>query len=112
MKKFSPDKYRYIVNGNTVIAISTYAGKTVKGVAKCDPEDTFDLEKGKKLAAARCNEKVCRKRLRRANGLYELIRKTVAYWSEELIKADKTAMDAYYEWIDATHQLVSVQEEM
>ena len=64
--KYSLDKYKYFTyydkNGKkTVSAVSTYAGKTVKGYAKCDPEDS-----GKKLAAARCNAKVADKRVKRA----------------------------------------------
>lgn len=59
--------YKYVViPGEKVIAISTYAGRTVKGVAKCHPNDIFDIEFGKKLAAARCNEKISYKRLTRA----------------------------------------------
>lgn len=39
-----------------VIAVSTcrYNGKTVRGVAICSLNDTFDVEKGCKLAIARC----------------------------------------------------------
>ena len=59
-------KYRFYTSKNKVIAVSTYAGKPVRGVAKCNPEDEFSLEDGKKLAAARCNEKISCKRLRRA----------------------------------------------
>ena len=60
------EKYKYYTTNNKVIAVSTYAGKTVRGVAKCDPRDTFDLEKGKILAAKRCNEKVAKRRYTRA----------------------------------------------
>lgn len=64
------NKYKYFIAGNKVIAVSTYAGRKVRGVAKCDPVDTFDEEKGKKLAAARCNEKVAIKRVERAAKRY------------------------------------------
>ena len=64
--KYSLDKYRFYQAGNKVIAVSTYAGKAVRGVAKTDPSDEFDFEKGKKLAAARCNAKISKKRARRA----------------------------------------------
>ena len=68
---YSLDKYKYFTyydkNGKkTVSAVSTYAGKTVKGYAKCDPRDSFNVENGKKLAAARCNAKVSAKRMKRA----------------------------------------------
>ena len=64
--------YKYVViPGKKIIAISTYAGRTVKGVAKCHPNDEFDVEFGKKLAAARCNEKVADKRFQRATNKYD-----------------------------------------
>lgn len=49
-----------------VKAISTYAGKTVAGYAKCHPNDEWDWEKGKALAIARCAEKIAKKRAARA----------------------------------------------
>ena len=64
--KFDENKYKYYTAGNKIIAVSTYAGKTVKGIAKCDPKDEFDLDGGKRLAAARCQRKVSAKRLKRA----------------------------------------------
>lgn len=63
---FPIEKYRFIVSDNKVIALSSYAGRTVRGIAVCSPEDEFDLDYGKRLAAARCNEKVCAKRRIRA----------------------------------------------
>lgn len=65
--KYSLDKYKFYTTKNIVIAASTYCGKIVKGVAKADPRDTFDMEKGKTLAAARCNAKIAGKRQKRAN---------------------------------------------
>ena len=73
--KYSLDKYKYYQfknenGGTTVTAASTYAGRTVKGYAKCDPRDNFSIEKGKELAAARCNLKISEKRLARASKKY------------------------------------------
>ena len=64
--KFSMDRYQFDTSENKVIATSMHAGKLVQGVAKCDPDDEFSLESGKKLAAARCNEKVYKKRMKQA----------------------------------------------
>lgn len=64
--KVSIDKYRFYNSNNMVVAVSTYAGKPVRGVAKCDPCDKFSMDDGKALAVARCNEKVSEKRLKRA----------------------------------------------
>ena len=68
-----------------VLAISTYAGKIVKGKAICNPDDIFNLSTGKNLARARCNLKVATKRRKAI---------TQKYWQaiEELKKA-KRRMD-------------------
>lgn len=66
MKDFPLEKYKFYVNGDKVIAVSRYAKKTVRGVANCHPDDKFNLEIGKQIAAARCNEKVAAKRYARA----------------------------------------------
>lgn len=70
--KYPIEKYNIVVHqhkdyGTTeIIAFSTYAGKVVKGNAICHINDTYDEEKGKKLAIARCAEKIARKRKARA----------------------------------------------
>lgn len=67
MNMYNPENYKYYTDGNNkIVAVSSYAGKSVRGVAKCDPRDTFDIEKGKALAAARCSVRVAEKRNRRA----------------------------------------------
>ena len=81
------DKYKFYIddpkNPRKVYAVSTFAGKTVRGVSKCDSRDTFSQEKGKELAAARCGEKVAKKRLQRAEQKYvdalAALRKADAY---------------------------------
>lgn len=101
--KYSLDKYKFYQfknenGGTTISAVSTYAGRTVKGYAKCDPRDEFDVEKGKKLAAARCNLKIAEKRKMRAGTKY----------IEASVAADKAAehfdkMKAYF--MDADDQV-------
>ena len=60
-------RYHYYTNNkNIVVATSTYAGKVVRGVAKCSPNDEFNLETGKKIAKARLDVKVAAKRKARA----------------------------------------------
>ena len=59
-------KYKFYKDDNKIIAVSSYAGRPVKGYAKCSPADEFDEAAGRKLAEARCNQKVARKRRNRA----------------------------------------------
>ena len=65
-KNFVP-KYRFYTNGkNLVVAVTSFQGQNVRGVAKCNEQDEFDLETGKKLAAARCAMKIAKKRVKYA----------------------------------------------
>ena len=64
-------RYKYVqfTNGRGIryiVCMSHYAGKVVKAVAKCSPNDEYDAEFGKRLARARCDEKIAEKRFRRA----------------------------------------------
>ena len=56
---------------NEIIAMSTYAGKVVKGKAIQHENDVFDYETGKKLAIARCAAKIAIKRKNRAKRLFD-----------------------------------------
>lgn len=90
-------RYRFIKADNKVICISTFAKKPVKGIAKCSPNDNFDLEIGTKLAQLRCDLKVADKRANRAAEKYleaiELLMDANEYFSD---------MKQYY--FDSEHQ--------
>lgn len=92
MSDYPLDKYQFYFTNNKVIAVSTYEGKTVRGVAKCDPRDTFDPISGKMLAAARCNQKIAHKRKRRADKEY---RKATIDFDKARCRME--AMTIYYE---------------
>ena len=99
-------KYRFYNDGsNKVIAVSSYAGKTVRGVAKCDPRDKFDITSGQDLAAARCNVKVAEKRLSRAQKEYD---KAVRAYHEASQKLSK--MSAYV--TDSSNALKTAQKDL
>ena len=101
------NKYVFYTHNNKVIAVSTYAGKKVKGVAKCNPEDTYDLEKGKKLAAARCNAKVAIKRRKNARAKLAEAKKL-----QEIAAIRVTKMEQYYlDSIEAQYQAVELIDE-
>lgn len=55
-------RYRVYRNKNQVIVITHYRGKSIKGVAKCSPEDEFDLERGTAIAKCRCDLKLMNKK--------------------------------------------------
>lgn len=119
-KMYPIEKYNFVVydkknSDNTiskiVVALSTYCGKVIKGVAKCSSEDEFDIEKGKKLAAARCDFKVCQKRTKRAkmkhsNALNQLLKAEAYYY-----KMENYYKDSIKESLDSLQRLSELGKE-
>ena len=78
-------QFTYAIADNRVYCMTQYRGKTIKGISKCCPEDTFNIELGKQLARARCEMKLrtaqvkalnrfvaaTEEELRRVNEIYE-----------------------------------------
>ena len=101
-------KYVFYTTKNKVIAVSTYAGKIVKGTAKCNPSDTFDLEKGKELAAARCNAKVAEKRRKRAVRKFEEAKSDFQFVLRHLENMEAYVSDAKVAEINAKEELNNI----
>lgn len=99
------DKYKFYRDGKNVIAVSSYAGRTVRGVAKLDPRDDFDEDFGKKLASARCNAKITNKRMKNALKKYEKAVKTVTEAKRMESAMKRYYLDAIYEANEAQHDL-------
>lgn len=92
-------QYRYYGSDKTVVAVSTYAGKTVRGVAKCNSADEFALETGKKLAGARCNVKIAARRVKNAKN-----KRAEAVAALEAAQKRVAEMNAYYDDAVACHE--------
>ena len=78
----SENRYKYYEAGNKIIAVTTYKGKTIRRVAVCADGDTFNREFGKKLARAKCEEKIAWERWN--NKIKEF---------SDAINAEKAALD-------------------
>ena len=60
-------RYTYHTDShNNTYCVSYFAGKPVTACAKLDPRDTYDKEKGMKIAKARCDAKIAEKRVKLA----------------------------------------------
>lgn len=84
-------------NKGKVIVASSYAGKIVRGVAKCNENDTYKEETGIALATARCDVKIANKRVKRAMAKYDA--------------ATKAVNDATAAWERAIKYLTNVEQE-
>jgi hypothetical protein len=92
----------------TVVAISSYAGRPVRGVAKCNPGDEFDVEFGMNLAAARCNLKIAQKRNKRACEKYIEAAEARNRANERLAKMERYFCDSKDACDEAAEKLKSV----
>ena len=97
---------------SVVTALSTYCGKVVKGVAKCIATDPFDLEKGTRLAAARCDLKVCVKRSKRALAKKLEAEKKLEELTAHYVKMSKYYDDAISEAYQSSKRLSKIEEEL
>ena len=109
MRKFEY-KYKIDEEKRTIVAMSTFAGKTVAGVAHCDPRDDFNVETGKKIAAARCSVKVAEKRMKRANECYAWAKECVEYWTAQLEKMTRYKEDSTTAFEAAYDALTNIEE--
>ena len=116
--RYPIEKYQVIVHqhpdylGTEIIARSTYAGQVVKGKAICHEGDTYNEEKGIKLAVARCAEKIAKKRAARATRLLKKANAQLAMAQKYV--ADMTAYhtDACAEVAEAQAELDKILSEM
>lgn len=107
MKTIYDDKYHFYYNMDSEIVVCTtkYHDKIIRGVAKCNPGDCFELATGKKLAYLRCKQKCAKKKLNRAHEVYGR-----AADNEE--RARKNVLSAYEFVSDALEQLDQINEEL
>lgn len=87
-------KYRVYKHDNEIIAVSTFAGRDVKGIAKCDPRDTYDEAKGVALAEARCDNKICKKRVKRATMKVNYLKGVMAELQKMIVDAEQYKTEA------------------
>lgn len=91
-----------------IVAVSSFAGKPVKGYADCHPNDEFDVEYGQALAAARCAEKIAAKRCNRAYNKVDEAKAQVVAAMAHLEKMMKYESDAEASYNIASYELATI----
>ena len=104
MTNYPIDKYKFYFAGNKIIAVSSYAGRQVRGVAICHPDDKFNIDTGKKIAAARCNHKIAEKRYARAQAKYLEAEKQVEVAKKHLAEMHNYMTDSYVAMNEAAQE--------
>ena len=94
-----------------IAAVSSFAGKPVKGYADCHPNDEFDREYGQALAAARCAEKIAAKRCNRAYNKVDEAKALVNAAMAHLQKMMQYEADAEASYNIASYELAAIESE-
>ena len=94
-----------------IAAVSSFAGKPVKGYADCHPNDEFDREYGHALAAARCAEKIAAKRCNRAYNKVDEAKALVNAAMAHLQKMMQYEADAEVNYNIASYDLAAILSE-
>ena len=105
-------RYKFYPTGNKVVCVSSYAGKAVRGIAKCDPKDTFDLEGGKKLAQARCDYKIAKKRVLRARAKHAEATKALGDAREYQEKMQSYYDESFRDFVRLDEELKALEAKM
>jgi hypothetical protein len=109
MRKFEY-KYKIDEEKRTIVAMSTFAGKVVTGVARCAPGDEFDIETGKKLAAARCSVKIAEKRMKRAEYCNAVATDALDYWANRKAQMEHYERDSVAGYGKAVEDLAKLEK--
>ena len=88
-------RYTFYKHENEIICVSHYAGKPVRAVAKCAPQDEFDEETGKSIAKLRVDVKVAEKRFKRLAAERKHLGDMIDDLYEKYYKIDDQFCEAY-----------------
>ena len=94
-----------------IAAVSSFAGKPVKGYADCHPNDEFDRQYGYALAAARCAEKIAARRCNRAYNKVDEAKALVNAAMAHLQKMMQYEADAEASYNIASYDLAAILAE-
>ena len=106
IREHNGHKYQIdIQDEKAIIAASSFAGIPVKGIAKCDPNDVYDIEKGIKLAIRRCDEKIAVKKMARGQQKLAAAEKEYLAAKERLEMMQQYADDAEINLVKTSKEL-------
>ena len=107
-------KYHFYYNeeNQTIVCTTIYKGQMVRGIAKCSPEDNFDIDIGKRLAYFRCKQKFAQKKLNRALKVYKDAVAMEAKARNDFSKAAEFVSDSGHQLRLASNELINLEREL
>lgn len=105
------EKYHFYYNedSKTIICTTLYKCQMVRGIAKCDPSDEFNIDDGKKLAYLRCRYKFSHKKLKHSHKVCNELLRAFSAMQRKLIKAHEFVNDSEDQFEAAHKELASFE---
>jgi hypothetical protein len=117
MKNYQIDIYDYVdkkTDQHIVKACTTFKGKSIYAVAKCDTADAFDIEFGTELATLKLEHKIALKRASKMKAYAKYCKTTLDYLEAEYARAKRAlehANSCYIGYkVEAEHYDSCIQE--
>ena len=115
MKDYTVKIYDYIESStgiHVVKAVTIYADKTIYAFAKCDPEDEFNIELGKKIATKRLDLKIKKIRTRAAQQRAKYCKKMLEYYKHEVKRMTKALETSEVSFADFKVEINELETEL
>ena len=103
-------KYYDIPEQRKCVAVTIFAGKTVRGVAKAAPEDEYNPEIGRSIAFAKLKEKVAAKKEKLMRERYEQLNQESIALSIRKDRMKDRVIDAGHEYEEALDNLNAIMK--
>ena len=105
--------YQIDKDKKVIVYFLTYDNREFKGVAKCNPEDVFDEEKGKKIAQLRALINVRKVFINETKNIFDSIQCSNPYDSylSEVTQTTKTYMRYYFKCLDLCRKELNTHKE-
>jgi hypothetical protein len=115
MRNYETKTIDYIdkkTGAHVVKAMTMYAGKTVSAFSKCDPNDHFDLEFGKKVACKRLDAKIAKKRAASMTAYSKICDDTIKFLEQEIRRMRKAKERADISVLDRKIEVKDIEAEL
>lgn len=97
---------------HVVKAVTDYANKSIYAFAKCDPEDEFDIELGKKIATKRLDLKITKLRAKAAAQRAKYCKRILEYHKREAKRMTKALETSEVSFADFKVEINDLETEL
>ena len=115
MRNYEIKTYDYVdkkTGAHIVKAVTMYAGRPITAIAKCDPEDVFNLELGARIALKRLDLKIANKRVADMRNYVKYCQTNLDFLEVEAKRIKKARDKAEIFVFDRKHEIDELEKQL